>query len=518
MRITVSLRNKSIVLFIMILLVFTTLPAFAAILNDIEGHWAEASIEKMVEQGIIKGYDDGSFKPDNEIKRIEFIALMIRASNIEIGTENTDQYWGAPYVKAALDAGYLDADTFGSSAFEVYEAEITREEMAYIVVRAYMVHDYTIDSDLFIKASDHLTDYNTASSQFLDSTISSVALGLITGYPEGVFKPLGKATRAEATIVLERWLNLMENPEPTGQVDASHTYSESHPFSTLSSTFSIADIEIGDAASLVTEIYGVPVRKDLSPYGFQWWVYHTDYFDYFMVGVNSNGIVVALYTASDQLDSSVSIDMYDSKMQLTAALGNPIDVITKGKDQYLQINDAESAVFLKDNVYLTAYFDLSPTGNATMFSTFIIDAATEKNTNSLYGSLNDSVRVAYEKQVFDLNNVYRVANGKTLLTWNETIASTARKHSEDMAKRAFFDHTNPSNFSPFDRIASDGIDFTIAAENIAAGYLNPFAAHAGWVNSPGHRENLLRNIENLGVGVYFGGPYEIYYTQNYFSK
>jgi len=127
------------------------------------------------------------------------------------------------------------------------------------------------------------------------------------------------------------------------------------------------------------------------------------------------------------------------------------------------------------------------------------------------------LKTAYEKELFDLVNVFRTSLNLNTLTWNEAVAVVARKHSVDMAVRKFFDHTNPSGYTPFDRLLADGVDYTLAAENIAAGYTNAFSTHNGWVNSPGHRENLVRNVRQVGIGVHFGGDYRIYYTQDFIT-
>lgn len=501
-------------LLILLLLTLISIPVYSEGLSDISNHWAEDAILKMVELGIITGYDDGTFKPENPITRIEFLALITRADNLETSPAEPGVYWGKPYIDAAVEAGYILPDTFGSTSYEVFGEPITREEMAGVVVRAYIAKEMEIDSNKFVAASEKLTDFNSGSAKYLDTSISAVALELINGYPDGTFQPRGTTKRSEGTIVLSRYLNLVNGEEPPTEVDGTHEFAPDHIFSTFSTPFAVNHIEIGDPATVIQEAYGDPLRIDSSPYGFQWWIYHENYFNYFMVGVSGNR-VVALYTATDLLQSTTTLEMRQTKPDVTKALGAPIEIIPKAYDDYVQINDTGSAVYLKNNIYLTTYFDSSDSNR--LFSIFLIEETMEKSMNSLYGTLTDSVRKAYEQQVFDLNNVYRTEHGKKLLMWNDAISNTARKHSEDMAIRSFFDHNNPSGQSPFDRIAADGIEFSVAAENIAAGYPTPFGAHAGWINSPGHRDNLLRNIDYLGVGVYFGGQYEIYYTQNYYT-
>lgn len=123
---------------------------------------------------------------------------------------------------------------------------------------------------------------------------------------------------------------------------------------------------------------------------------------------------------------------------------------------------------------------------------------------------------AWEREVFDLTNKVRAENGLSALTWNDTLAKTARAHSEDMASRGFFDHTNPDGYDPFDRMRNAGILYYTAAENIAAGQAEPEDVMESWMNSPGHRANILNpDLRELGVGMARGGSYGIYWTQNF---
>lgn len=120
---------------------------------------------------------------------------------------------------------------------------------------------------------------------------------------------------------------------------------------------------------------------------------------------------------------------------------------------------------------------------------------------------------AYEQEVFDLVNQIREENGLEPFVYNEILAETARAHSQDMIDRDFFDHYNPDGKSPFDRMRDNGLSYSMAAENIAVGYPSPEAVVEGWMNSEGHRANILGGCEELGVGLALGGSYGYYWTQ-----
>ena len=120
---------------------------------------------------------------------------------------------------------------------------------------------------------------------------------------------------------------------------------------------------------------------------------------------------------------------------------------------------------------------------------------------------------AWEQEVFELVNEIRVENGLAEFEYDDTLADVARAHSQDMIDRNFFDHYNPDGASPFDRMKAAGIRYTMAAENIAAGYPSPESVVEGWMNSPGHRANILSGNKYLGVGLALGGSYGYYWTQ-----
>ena len=86
-----------------------------------------------------------------------------------------------------------------------------------------------------------------------------------------------------------------------------------------------------------------------------------------------------------------------------------------------------------------------------------------------------------------------------------------------MNDKNYFDHTNKENKSPFDRMEEEGINYKNAGENIAAGQSSAIYAHHAWMNSLGHRKNILGDYKYIGVGVIFGGYYNIYYTQNFYT-
>ena len=121
---------------------------------------------------------------------------------------------------------------------------------------------------------------------------------------------------------------------------------------------------------------------------------------------------------------------------------------------------------------------------------------------------------SYELQVLNLVNEQRANYGLPALNYSTELEAVAYSHSKDMAQNNYFSHTNLAGKSPFDRIKAAGISYRSAAENIAAGQKTPQEVVNAWMNSQGHRANILNSsVTKMGVGIYSGGSYGIYWTQ-----
>ncbi|MFI9544567.1 CAP domain-containing protein [Streptomyces sp. NPDC052016] len=117
-------------------------------------------------------------------------------------------------------------------------------------------------------------------------------------------------------------------------------------------------------------------------------------------------------------------------------------------------------------------------------------------------------------EVLKLVNEERSKVGCSALSANSSLAELAQEFSEDMAARGFFDHTDPDGATPWDRATKAGIS-DLGGENIARGQTDAAAVMEAWMNSPGHRANILNcDFKTLGVGVHFGsgGPW---WTQDF---
>lgn len=106
-----------------------------------------------------------------------------------------------------------------------------------------------------------------------------------------------------------------------------------------------------------------------------------------------------------------------------------------------------------------------------------------------------------ERQIVNLVNVERAKEGLNPLKFSDELSEVADIKAADMRDADYFDHTSPNYGSPFEMMKSFGIDYSGAGENIAMGYPTPEAVMNGWMNSQGHKENILRDwFEEIGIG------------------
>ncbi|MCA1057062.1 SafA/ExsA family spore coat assembly protein [Rossellomorea aquimaris] len=124
-----------------------------------------------------------------------------------------------------------------------------------------------------------------------------------------------------------------------------------------------------------------------------------------------------------------------------------------------------------------------------------------------------------ERQVIDLTNQERQKAGLSPLQLDWQLSRVARYKSRDMRDTGYFAHRSPQYGSPFDMMKSFNIQYSSAGENIAVGQTSPEQVVREWMNSPGHRKNILNGTyTRIGVGYAKGGSYGTYWTQMFISK
>ncbi|MGB9875515.1 MAG: S-layer homology domain-containing protein [bacterium] len=184
------------------------------VLYDIYYHWGKEEIISSVKAGLVTGYPDGTFRPDQKITRAEFYSLIVRLKGIPLEPSSPQTFqdlppshWAFPYVSSALKAGYLGLPPYPLDLEP--DGAITRKEIAQAAVRA-----SGWESVALSRANARPSFSDALSYPFAPYIQVAEECGLIKGYPDGTFKPENGATRAEALTVLER----MKNPASPGHI------------------------------------------------------------------------------------------------------------------------------------------------------------------------------------------------------------------------------------------------------------------------------------------------------------
>ena len=212
--------------------------AYAAVFTDTVGHWAQSDINKLSDMGIINGMGDGSFSPEGDVTRAQYLKMMMEAVKIPAVKyrageclDTTDADWYGPYLQSALDKGLIPqemivgykavvdierneaGESIGSSvkysgAFNGNVA-ITREEAAYMTMA---LCQYTLNASTMAKIDEidrelSFKDGEDISAWAVPSVWLAASNGIITGMDDGTFQPSGTTTRAQAAVMINRLLS-----------------------------------------------------------------------------------------------------------------------------------------------------------------------------------------------------------------------------------------------------------------------------------------------------------------------
>lgn len=200
-------RFFSIVMLSLLLCAWILPAAQAASLIDLEQHWSAGDVEKLIEQGSVGGYPDGTFRPDATITRAEF-AKILRQSLALASVEGNDfadtaNHWAITDIHTLVSEQIIVPAEYGRQYGP--DGAITRREIAIMLVRA-------------MELNDSATALSGQATAFTDDTkiqpydkgylYLAKELGLVSGYEDGSFQPNNKATRAEACVMIVRLLKL----------------------------------------------------------------------------------------------------------------------------------------------------------------------------------------------------------------------------------------------------------------------------------------------------------------------
>ncbi|MFS0558908.1 CAP-associated domain-containing protein [Brevibacillus sp. 179-C9.3 HS] len=292
----------------------------------------------------------------------------------------------------------------------------------------------------------------------------------------------------------------------------------------------IFDIGLGMSSGEVHRLLGEPARKEPSSLGYQWWVYNRDPARYIQVGIENDKVVDVYSLAPTAKLGNIGVGTSQQSLERQIPVQSIVSFSYMGAQIQITNQKQQRPLVMKNGTPFIYYLDKQNGNKVTavrMIDTKMLLRGSFYETKWTYQGQapnfdppplrvgeRELVNAAYERQILDLVNVSRYRYKLPPLQWNEKAADVARNHSIDMEGNNFFDHVSATTGSnPFDRMKAASLSYSMAGENIAAGYTDAIEAHEGWMNSPGHRKNVLeKGFTQLGVGVYAD-----YFTQTFLT-
>ncbi len=184
-------------------------PAPQRVFTDVApGSWYEAEVLEMARQGWLKGYADGSFKPNQTITAAEFATVTARCAGVS-GTP-TGSHWASGYLQAGLDRGWYDWDELPPTG-ETFNQPICRQLAVKLLMRALLPDergDYTTESQ-------KMTDFDQLDGRYYEPVLAAYACGVVKGDNAGRFNPKKSLSRAEACMLIYRAQKRMEGQPGT---------------------------------------------------------------------------------------------------------------------------------------------------------------------------------------------------------------------------------------------------------------------------------------------------------------
>ncbi|MDQ0287844.1 hypothetical protein J2Z49_002977 [Desulfofundulus luciae] len=184
-------------------------PSITAEFKDMQGHWAAETVSKLAGMGVIGGYEDGTFRPNNKITRAEIASILARALKLQPVDETALNYadknaipaWARGAVAAAAEEGILKGyPVQGGVAFKAGNP-VTRVELAAILSRVLEARQGAVTGQ-----AAKFTDAAAIPAWAKNAVNTAAASGIVGGYPDGSFKPGSSVTRAEASAMILRLL------------------------------------------------------------------------------------------------------------------------------------------------------------------------------------------------------------------------------------------------------------------------------------------------------------------------
>lgn len=196
----------------------------------VDNMWYKEWIQILVDEEITSGYPDGSFRPNNQLKRIELLSFTMKALGYDLAVGET--YWGQNIIDKALELGIIKEN---DELVMNPEQLISREETAYVIYNAHLLSHPFFSNDIQQQVELSIKDIEEVKDIFLNGVIGVFAEGIVSGYDDDTFKPNQYLTRAEAAVFIAR----LKREEKRQEVTFNMPYFEYNTESILAEDFKV---------------------------------------------------------------------------------------------------------------------------------------------------------------------------------------------------------------------------------------------------------------------------------------
>ena len=418
--------------------------------------------------------------------------------------------WAVKNVQKTVELGIMPQ----SLAYDAL-ADITKEELCILAINFY---------NMYTDKSAKPTINNPFSDTDFEMNILAYELGIMSDVSNGKFEPTKKVTREQLTVVIYKTMSacginisgsydrkfadetdisdsakigvnfVVSNGIMSGsgnyfnpKVNVTKEQAATaflNAYNTVTSqpkNINGKSIYIGDSEDKVISVFGKPQRIDNTMYGYNRYIYNSDYKNLVMIGIK-NGKVVDVYTSSEN-------GHYEN-----IKIG---EKFSSGGNKYDYDEEINKAVMYDNFVKMEIYCDVN-TGE--VYSIKISDK--KENYSRDVSNYTESLESHIGKEIFDIINGERAKRDIELLLWDDKVSLSAENHSEDMVKNKYLEYNNKDGKTPFERMNDTGVTFNFAAETISKVSGDVFDVMGDIMPNVGKRGNILgTSMDKAGVGV-----------------
>ncbi|MCR5481551.1 MAG: S-layer homology domain-containing protein [Clostridia bacterium] len=247
------MKKKTLITILLasVMVITTSVASFAGSYSDLpKTNWAYPAVNTMSDKGIVKGYSDGSFKPNSTVTYAEFIKMAVIAAGNEDPGNASEGHWALNYYKLAIEKGYFTESDISAKQLD---SKISRGDMSLIISN--ILGDVKIDNYDKIEALVTDVDYKTKNEYDIIKTYSA---GIITGYTDNTFKPEGTLSRAESATVIYRLTDESKRQTPDFRTKEEKMEDAKDDYVLVKSKDYVTNL---DETLRYSEVFGDPVKN-----------------------------------------------------------------------------------------------------------------------------------------------------------------------------------------------------------------------------------------------------------------